>query len=245
LTVFKEAQELAAGAGAVAFLSQYMTQTRCDLFFADKAILFEGSVERLLLPAMIRLIAVGTLDSLLADYLTFMEVGGAYAHRFKPLLEFLGLPALVITDLDAVGADGKKCAVASGIKTSNATLTKWIPGKELLTDVRAATDAQRTAATVRVVYQVSEGAPLHCGRSFEEAFIYKNADWLFAIRASLEGSASALESTSAVDLRTRAYDITSKDFEKVDFALDLMLHSGWAVPKYIADGLVWLAGQTT
>src|SRR3546814_9849847 len=36
------------------FLHQYLTLTRCDLFFADKAVLIEGTSERLLLPAMIR-----------------------------------------------------------------------------------------------------------------------------------------------------------------------------------------------
>ena len=32
------------------FLHQYLTLTRCDLFFADHAILVEGTAERLLLP---------------------------------------------------------------------------------------------------------------------------------------------------------------------------------------------------
>ena len=36
------------------FLHQYLTLTRCDLFFADKAVLIEGTAERILLPAMIR-----------------------------------------------------------------------------------------------------------------------------------------------------------------------------------------------
>ena len=36
------------------FLHQYLTLTSCDLFFADKAILIEGTSERLLLPAMIQ-----------------------------------------------------------------------------------------------------------------------------------------------------------------------------------------------
>ncbi|HFO0281847.1 TPA: TOPRIM nucleotidyl transferase/hydrolase domain-containing protein, partial [Klebsiella quasipneumoniae] len=35
------------------FLHQYMTLTRCDLFFADKAILVEGLSERLILPVII------------------------------------------------------------------------------------------------------------------------------------------------------------------------------------------------
>ena len=36
------------------FLHKYMTLTRCDLLFADRAILIEGTSERLLLPEMIR-----------------------------------------------------------------------------------------------------------------------------------------------------------------------------------------------
>src|SRR3546814_8112231 len=74
------------------------------LFFADKAVLIEGTSERLLLPAMIRktdAAAVGE-PQLGSQYLTVMEVGGAYAHRFFDLLAFLELRALIITDIDAV-----------------------------------------------------------------------------------------------------------------------------------------------
>src|SRR3546814_16835922 len=86
------------------FLHQYLTLTRCDLFFADKAVLIEGTSERLLLPAMIRktdAAAVGE-PQLGSQYLTVMEVGGAYAHRFFDLLAFLELRALIITDIAAV-----------------------------------------------------------------------------------------------------------------------------------------------
>src|SRR3546814_9034075 len=79
------------------FLHQYLTLTRCDLFFADKAVLIEGTSERLLLPAMIRktdAAAVGE-PQLGSQYLTVMEVGGAYAHRFFDLLAFLELRALI------------------------------------------------------------------------------------------------------------------------------------------------------
>ena len=37
----------------VDFIRKYLTLTRCDLFFADKAIFVEGASERLLLPDMI------------------------------------------------------------------------------------------------------------------------------------------------------------------------------------------------
>ena len=35
------------------FIKKYLTLTKCDLFFADKAIFVEGSSERLILPDMI------------------------------------------------------------------------------------------------------------------------------------------------------------------------------------------------
>ena len=245
LLQFREAQEAGAGTDAIAFLAQYMTQTRCDLFFADKAVLFEGSVERLLLPSMIQQVAVGASAGLRGDYLAFMEVGGAYAHLFRSLLEFLAVPTLIITDLDAIGDDRRKCPVAKGTKTSNATLKKWLPGSEVLADLLSATDAARTSGFIRVAFQVPSAPKRPCARSFEEAFIYENAVWLHAHQASLKGTSESIACKSAADLETRAYEITEKGFEKVDFALDLMLTSGWAIPRYIRDGLVWLAGQSS
>ncbi|MFC6095471.1 ATP-dependent endonuclease [Flavobacterium qiangtangense] len=80
------------------FLQQYMKLTHCDLFFADGAILVEGNVERLLLPLMISKSA----PELNASYISIIEVGGAFAHLFKSLINFLGLKCLIITDIDSM-----------------------------------------------------------------------------------------------------------------------------------------------
>lgn len=80
------------------FLQRYMKLTHCDLFFADAAILVEGNVERLVLPLMIEHGA----EKLCSAYLSILEVGGAFAFRFRKLIEFLGLPTLIVTDLDSV-----------------------------------------------------------------------------------------------------------------------------------------------
>ena len=86
------------------FLHQYLTLTRCDLFFADKAVLIEGTSERLLLPVIIQKLeeTESDLPKLSSQYMTIMEVGGAYAHIFFDLLDFLELRTLIITDLDSV-----------------------------------------------------------------------------------------------------------------------------------------------
>lgn len=60
--------------------------------------LVEGNVERLLLPQMI----ANAAPRLQSTYLTVLEIGGAFGYRFKTLIEFLGLTALIITDLDSV-----------------------------------------------------------------------------------------------------------------------------------------------
>jgi len=83
---------------ALAFLQRYLKLTHCDLFFSDAAILVEGNVERLLVPAMIESCA----PRLRSSALTVLEVGGAFAHRFRELIEFVGITTLVVTDLDSV-----------------------------------------------------------------------------------------------------------------------------------------------
>ena len=151
------------------FLQRYLKLTHCDLFFADAAVLVEGNVERLLLPAMIPKSA----PELQSCYLSILEVGGAFAHEFKELLEFLGLTALIITDLDSVtphkppvpqnappstapvveagtesddaeSVAGRSClADIPGAVTSNQTLIQWLPKLTTVTDLLAATESAK------------------------------------------------------------------------------------------------------
>jgi hypothetical protein len=90
------------------FLQRYLKLTHCDLFFSDAAVLVEGNVERLLMPAMIETAA----PRLRSAALTILEVGGAFAHRFQELLEFVGLTTLVVTDLDSVEVKDNIAAAA-------------------------------------------------------------------------------------------------------------------------------------
>lgn len=235
-----EFENISGGEDAVRFLSKYMSLMRCDLFFADKAILVEGQVERLLLPKMIAETSVKSKPEFSSEYLSILEVGGAHAHRFKALLKFIGIPTLIITDLDSVGDDGKACSVALGTKTSNAMLKDWLPRKTALDELHKANAVQKTDECIHVAYQCSEDGKLPCARSFEEAFIYKNADWLITNRTSLPATEKHFELKSATDLIDKAFDIA---LPKVNFALDLMFTDGWKTPRYITEGLEWLAAS--
>lgn len=223
----------------IEFLRRYIKLTQCDLFFADKAIFVEGQVERLLMPVMIQLHAkVKGCETLGSQYISISEVGGGHAHKFKPIIDFLGIPCLIVTDLDSVGADGKKCPVAVGKSTSNACLKKWIPAKEAIDELKACDEAAKTQGCIRIAYQVEQDG--HCGRSFEEAFIYANTDWLKTNHAKLNTTNAAIKKSIGAGLAADAYELSAR-IDKVDFALDLIALDGWKTPLYIEQGLTWLA----
>lgn len=216
------------------FLAQYMTLTRCDLLFADKAILIEGTSERLLLPRMIEAFDKGKRPEqmLSTQYITIMEVGGAYAHLFFGLLSFLELKTLVVTDLDATKDNGSgsfvACPVSDGTRTSNASINAWFPDPPNISPalLLAKTDADKTVAGRRLAFQVPEVEGRVCGRSLEQAFILANPK-LFS------GEPAATEEDS--------YDLATRQ-KKSEFALRHAIQlTEWTTPRYIRDGLAWLA----
>jgi energy-coupling factor transporter ATP-binding protein EcfA2 len=214
------------------FLHQYLTLTRCDLFFADKAVLIEGTAERILLPEMIRKTdasAVGE-PQLGSQYITVMEVGGAYAHRFFDLLTFLELRTLIITDIDSVSPNGtgKRVAVpvAEGTFTSNGCLKAWFDADVSPAALLGKSEAEKTTGGRQLSFQVPEVDGGACGRSFEDAFILANP-----VRFPLGDGDRALA----------AYELAG-DHKKSTFALEhAIVHTDWIVPRYISEGLRWLA----
>ncbi len=226
---------------AVEFLEKYLTATRCDMFFADKLIFIEGQVERMLLTRMLTTLPPDPLAKLSSSYITVVEVGGAHAHIFRELIEFLELPTLIVTDIDSIdGKTKKRSKVSLGTSTSNVTLKKWLPGTGVLSDLRSAGDDKKFRKSVRVAYQIPDGSHLPCGRSFEESFIYANVDWLLMNRAKLIGTGDKFDFQDTKSLLDAAYDL---NLHKVDFALDLISNDGWDAPRYIKDGLEWLSIQ--
>jgi predicted ATP-dependent endonuclease of OLD family len=238
MVVFKDLNEFyIANRDNADFIHKYLTINRCDLFFADKAILIEGTTERLLIPDMIKKCGETGLyksksPQLSSQYYSLIEVGGAYAHKFFPFLEFLEIPTLIITDIDSVSDDLKKTYVSIGRKSSNATINWWVRRALNLKEdeivplekIIALDDKEKTKRICHIEYQTKEGD--FCGRSLEEAIINANRD-LYQI------SVSPTEE-----------EISFIDKKKTDFALELLLEkSNYKVPAYIQSGLCWLDEQ--
>lgn len=236
-----------ANSDNVDFIRKYLTLTKCDLFFADKAIFVEGASERLLLPDMIeKCKTAGVFGSckypLSAQYYALIEIGGAYAHKFIPLIEFLGVPCLILTDLDSVadreskgGKVVKKAVVVSqGETTSNETIKWWVrrnkglpeddTSKVDLSEIVAMTPDDKTQGKCHIEFQTAEKGL--CGRSLEESIRNVNR--------------------KHYNLGNRISDkkLEFKGKSKTDFALDLIYeYSDYCVPEYIKSGLIWLNNQ--
>ena len=215
------------------FLHQYLTLTRCDLFFADKAILIEGTSERLLLPVIIEKLEESEPDvpKLSSQYMTTMEVGGAYAHIFFDLLDYLQLRTLIITDLDAVVvAGGPACPVHEGTATSNACLNTWFGDGDCSPEaLLTKDDVEKTKELRRIAFQRPEAEGGPCGRTFEDAFMLANPAMFGIQDATPEEQAQC------------AWDMLYK-IKKSQFALKYAIdETNWTAPGYILDGLRWLA----
>jgi len=219
------------------FLHKYMTLTRCDLLFADKGVLIEGPTERLLLPKMIEKIDEDQSEGakLGSQYLTVMEVGGAYAHIFYRLIDFLELRTLIITDIDTVDSNNnrKKCKVSEGTHSSNACINNWFSGDKDTDppkdEIFQKEEKDKIVKYRRLAFEIPHKEGEACGRSFEDAFMLENTE-LFSI-----------DGETPQEREEQAWQ-AAKKIDKTDFALKYAINeTDWNVPRYIEEGLRWLA----
>jgi predicted ATP-dependent endonuclease of OLD family len=247
-----------SGDATLRFVSRYLKATHCDLFFADAAILVEGQAERILVPHFIR----HRYKDLDRRYITLLELGGAHAHRLKPLIEALGLTTLIIADVDAVTLTDSRWRAAapqigSGQKTSNEVLKTWHPAIE---DLDALMQLQPSGHERRIdgqpVLYVSFQKPIGAEtagvmttiipRTFEDAFVFANQAIVESMgEEPLTKKIAALVAQFKDQPEVLADELFEllKKAEKAAFALDILMHDppkDVVPPPYITDGLTWL-----
>lgn len=224
------------------FLHQYMTLTKCDLYFADKAILVEGATERLLMPKICQLVDhdLAEESKLIKQYLTIVEIDGAHGKLFAPLLDFLELKTLIITDLDVVrlrAAEGDKparwvkCPYSKGVRTGNETIKDWFDtpeGQQLsLEELKEKKAADKVKGYRRIAYQIHEADSAFCARSYEDALILANPVHFKLVEGAHWGDES--------------WDL-AQGMPKIETALRFAIDvPAWNAPLYIKEGLVWLS----
>lgn len=243
------------------FVTRYLKITHCDLFFADAAILVEGPAERMLVPHFIH----EHFKKLNQSYITLLEIGGSHAHRLRPLIEYLGLVTLIITDLDSAESTGHRPAKqperGKDLITRNATLKTWLPAKELIDDLLDAPASNKVKQyddffSVRVAYQTpvsiqfgdSNSLQEALSNTFEDALIFEN----LSIFKTLAGDGMIKTFRDAIDQQKTPANLGQSMFEilrvgkKAEFALELLYSkepNELKVPMYINEGLTWLQDQ--
>jgi len=245
------------------FLKQYLTINRAEIFFADKAILIEGDTERILFPTLMKKYDIdeekkhknlGTVDDslpLLSQNISIIEVG-AYSQIFEKFIEFIGIKTLVITDLDTIGSDDKKCEPSIGVNYSNDALNFFFNNPTLI-DLKGFTIQNKTFSNTNglwnintngklcVVYQILENGFI--SRSFEDSFIHLNREFITPLKDEFKGLQNR---TNFDDTANNAYQLAEHCIKKkTHFALDILYHSNddfsnWQIPGYIKEGLLWL-----
>ncbi|WP_295219888.1 ATP-dependent endonuclease [uncultured Chryseobacterium sp.] len=258
-------EEYAIDTDQFEFLKQYLTISRAEIFFADKAILIEGDTERILIPTFMRKIdleekarleAENAKDDflpLLSQNISIIEVG-AYSQIFEKFIQFLGIRGIIITDIDSKGDLGKRddndrvileaCRVTTGVETSNTALLHFLPGISW-EQLKALDIEQRTisvgSSKLCICYQQIESA--YHARSFEDSFIHINRTFINDKRDKFQG----LQNRKLFDgAKNDAYELAEKCIKKkTHFALDILYHSddnfsNWEIPEYIKKGLLWL-----
>lgn len=242
------------------FVARYLKATHCDLFFADAAVFIEGSAERILVPHFVE--QVDAFEYLRSCYITWLEVGGSHAHRFKDLVEALGLTTLIVTDLDAKDPKTNKIekpVLGKGLEARNETLRTWAP-KQTEVDALMKLEEKDKALTypngyaVRAAYQTE--AKLKIGaadvnvnaNTFEDALLYQNFEFFKGRKATgLAGKFQKIadDVKDADDLAVRVAQAIEHG-DKAEFALELLFSDDVEklnLPAYIEHGLLWLKEQ--
>ena len=189
-----------------------------ELIFADKVILYEGDSERLYIRKLIKLPEFLPLND---SYIAFIQVGGAYAHNYLPILIMLKMKTLIITDLDY---DKKNLSMeevkAKDSKSTNATINycyrvaypdrgeKYVPTIKELYDFQVEGKNILYNGLVYLAFQDENST----ARTLEEAMLKK----ILKVEATSNNKTDFMYSV-----------ILSENEEKM-------------LPDYIKKGLLWL-----
>lgn len=230
-----------------------------ELIFADKVVLYEGDSERLYIR---KLLGLSAFSSLYDSYIAFIQVGGAYAHNYLPMLIMLKMKTLIITDLDYDKAAITLEAAKNSIST-NATInhcyrlscpdkgTQYSPTINELYDFQKKDKVVLYDGLVYLAFQDENST----ARTLEEAMLnklletnvfekLKRSEWksirkenklTFTIPNNKKG-----EKDSEYSIR-KIVEATSDN--KTDFMYSVILSGNEEkmLPDYIKEGLLWLA----
>lgn len=217
-----------------------------ELFFTDAAIFVEGFGEETILPFFIE-----RNEELNKQYLSVFSINGAHGYLYKNLIKTLGVPTLIITDLDIKKEDGEEQVTdLTNRETTNKTIQHFKGDEDLST-----LEEHIEEDNIYLAYQGNING--YYATSLEEAFILTNYDNIIlndVLKALKPQIYNRIVNAGASPDYSKNKDFSSKwqvklASEKGRFASDLLYlmiekENSDKLPKlpgYIANGLKWLA----
>lgn len=225
-----------------------------DIVFADVAVLYEGDTERMLIR---KLSTFKEFQKLNQKYIAFIQVGGAYAHTYKELIEFLKIKTLILTDLDYDKEADNKDAVRNS-STTNATINTFYKSihqeNPKISDLYKWKNQKENILLNGLIYLGFQGEEDKFARTLEEAMLgkyykidifvsKKRSEWcelrkedklVYTIPNSSES-----EPDPSFNIR-KIVQHTSNS--KTDFMYSVISENKLKsmLPQYIKEGLEWL-----
>ena len=250
----------------IAFYNFFFTVGFPNLIFSNKAILFEGDSERILLKSVIK----KEFNELYNDYISYVQVGGAYAKNYFDLLKFLNIKTLVLTDIDYdIDAISKEKILNSN--SANATinyahreLIKFLANPD--SQIELPTKEENSENTIKDIYKnindannnnsligiFTQNSDDYYSRTLEEAMLAKYLNiMIWDTKTKEEWSEIRKNSNLKFSIPRKEGNLSIRDIiisssnNKVDFMYSVILTSKQSdmLPNYIKKGLVWLDGK--
>lgn len=232
-----------------------------DILFSDIVIMYEGDTEKMLIRSLLTKDAYKNLSN---RYVSFVQVGGAYAHQYKRLIDFLEIRTAVITDID-YSRDVIDIEDIKQSESTNATINAFYkdafhgqhnPKAEELYAWRQNDNPIATEGLIHLSYQAENDGYT---RTLEEAMLSKLFDikiddmstkaiWLqrredsglkFSIPCKIDKT--PVRDDTPLSLRDI---VNSTSDKKTDFMYSVILNDQLEtmLPTYIKEALEWLMG---
>ena len=244
-------EEKASGTEEFKFIQKHIGLGMADMFFADALVMVEGDSEMKLIPFLIRYTDKYKLKT---RYVSVVSVDGAHSYVYRNMLERIGIPTAIITDLDIVVPEEKDEIQITSLDdryTTNKTLWNFCnleetKGSSRKIDESAIYDTEWPIPNIGVFTQTKTDE--YYPRSLEEAIILANpgegAVW-DAIKATTPRLAKEKKELKAAD---SAYWQSKLDSRKGAFSSQLLYvmmtdetkANNFNVPEYIDKALHFL-----
>lgn len=245
---------------AFRFLKKHIKYKVSELFFSDAAIFVEGFAEDMIIPFYIE-----KMQGLNKHFISIFNINGAHGFLYKRLIAALGIPVLIITDLDikreedndeAEDKDSKKTVKYQQISS----LERQTTTNETIKDIYGQVDLSAIPTHVEVdnLYLTYQGKINgYYATSFEEAFILSNFDNII-LNELLEELKPQIykgivgKSIDYKNNKDNSYKWQKKlEKSKGEFASKLLYkivneeseEKLPVLPQYIIDGLNWLENK--